>query len=700
MNSAQVAISAEFLKAFALIPKQQQKKVREFTEKFRANPTSSGINYEKIEKAKDPKVRSVRIDQTYRAIVVKPEKGDVYLCAWVDHHDKAYEWAVDRVFEVNPKHGHLQVYQMTEAIAEAAKQPEPEVPRLFDPVSDDALEMFGAPKALLPAIRNLTSREELESLNPCLPADLSDALYLLAEGMTPEETLDELGRAKPVPPAKVDTEDFSKALEKPESQQVFKVVGQEELAEMLTAPLEHWRVFLHPSQRALVEWNVNGPIQVLGGAGTGKTVVLMHRAASLAKRLPKGARILVTTFTKNLALDIAENLKGLAGDEFQKIEVTNLSSWAMRFMTSQGRKMAIVKDKQRDSAWSDAMTANKLEDMPEGFFRDEWVKVVQAQDVLDRASYFKARRIGRGTRLNRQQRAAVWDVFERYRGELERLGVVEFEDVIREARMLLEKTPGLAQYDAVLADEVQDFRTADLRLLRALAKVGPNDLFVVGDPHQRIYGHRASLGECGIHVRGRSRRLKINYRTTQRIGELATEILTGLVVDDMDGGEDNLKGYHSIRAGEPPTVKWFEKQNDEESFVVQTVKSWLAVPGVKPRDICLAARTNSSLKNRYQKMLENAGVDTVVVDADTPEAALEPTAVRVATMHRLKGLEFPRLILVAQEDIPYQELHDEAASIDAEMTERCLRYVAATRARDHLAVVYCSDKKWFGPAIG
>lgn len=695
MDNVQVAISAEFLKAFALIPKQQQKKVREFTEKFRANPTSPGINYEKIEKAKDPKVRSVRIDQTYRAIVVKPEKGDVYLCAWVDHHDKAYEWAMDRVFEVNPKHGHLQVYQMSEAIAEAASQPEPKVPRLFDPVSDDALEMFGAPRALLPAIRNLLSREELETLNPCLPADLSDALYLLAEGLTPEETLDELGRAKPVPPSKVDTEDFSKALEKPESQQVFKVVGQEELAEMLTAPLEHWRVFLHPSQRAIVNWEVNGPIQVLGGAGTGKTVVLMHRAANLAKRLPADARILVTTYTKNLALEIAENLKILAGDDYSKIEVSNLNSWAMRFMSSQGRKMKIVSEAQKEAAWSEAATTNGAPVLELSFYRDEWTKVVQAQDILDKPSYFKARRTGRGTRLNRQQRSAAWDVFERYRGELERAGVIEFDDAVREARLLLEKSPGLGQYDAVLADEVQDFRTADLKLLRALAKQGPNDLFLVGDPHQRIYGHRASLGECGIYVRGRSRRLKINYRTTQRIGELATQILTGLIVDDMDGGQDNLKGYHSLRAGEPPVVKWFEKQKEEENFVVETVKSWLAEPGVKPRDICLAARTNKTLKNRYQQMLENAGIDTVVVDADTPEASLEQSAVRVATMHRLKGLEFPRLILASQEDLPYQELHDEASRLDADITERCLRYVAATRARDHLAVVYCTDKKWF-----
>lgn len=392
--------------------------------------------------------------------------------------------------------------------------------------------------------------------------------------------------------------------------------------------------------------------------------------------------------------DIADNLRGLAGDDFRKIEVTNLNSWAARFMGSQGRKMRVASDAQRDQAWNEAIHDNGLE-LDKAFYTDEWSKVVQAQDVLDQAQYFKARRVGRGTGLSRQQRAMVWKVFERYRGELERLGVVEYEDVIREARLLLEKSPGLGQYDAVLADEVQDFRAADLKLLRALAKPGPNDLFLVGDPHQRIYGHVASLGACGIEVRGRSRRLKINYRTTQRIGDLATRILTGLVVDDLDDGQDNLKGYHSLRQGEPPLVESFEKQKDEEKFVVSTVKSWLSAPGVRPRDICLAARRRSSLDKRFVPLLEGAGIKAVMVNADTPESSLDPEAVRVATMHRLKGLEFPRVILVDLDDVPYQHTHDEAASQDAFIGERCLRYVAMTRARDHLAVVNCSDKKWF-----
>ncbi|MCA9797453.1 MAG: DNA helicase, partial [Candidatus Eremiobacteraeota bacterium] len=197
MATAQVAISADFLKAFSRLPKAQQKKVREFTEKFRQNPTASGLNYEKINGV-DPKVRSLRIDQTYRAIVVKPPEGDVFLCAWVDHHDEAYAWAKKKRFEINPHFGHLQVYevqeQAPEPILEAAPPAEPDEPRLLDGVSDEELEVFGVPPALFPSVRGLRDQKDLKDLEPYLPADVADALYLLSGGMTAEEVIEELCR--------------------------------------------------------------------------------------------------------------------------------------------------------------------------------------------------------------------------------------------------------------------------------------------------------------------------------------------------------------------------------------------------------------------------------------------------------------------------------------------------------------------------
>lgn len=704
MTDLQIAITPDFLKAFSKIPKSQQKKVREFTEKFRANPTSSGINYEKIVNFRDPKVRSVRIDDTYRAIVVKPPKGNVYLCVWVDHHDEAYAWAQNRCFEVNPRIGHLQVYEMSEtvneAIQEAEAAPALSEPRLLDEVDDDTLQAFGVMPALMPAVRGLKDNTQLEELARYLPGDVADALYLLAGGMSPEEVLNEVGRAsvKAQPSAPVDTEDFAAALEKPESRRDFAVVDQHQLAEALTAPLEQWRIFLHPDQQKLVEWDVNGPIRVLGGAGTGKTVALLHRAAFLAGKLEPEERMLITTFTANLALELKSQLKKICSTNLDRIEITHLSAWAVNYLRSQRIKLKIANGKQMEDAWSVALEGEEL-DLHQKFYEDEWRRVVQAQDVVSMREYFKASRKGRGTRLSREQKAKVWECFERYRAELTRQGLSEWDDATREARIKLESYGGTPLYRYVLADEIQDFRDADLRLLRKLAPEDKNDLFLVGDPHQRIYGARANLSRSGIFIRGRSRRLKVNYRTTAEIGNWATALLTGRVYDDMDDGADSLSGYHAVRNGPRPIARSFLKESDETDFVLQTVKAWLAEEGVEPSHICVTTRSKKWLVGRYQAALENAGIATVILDKEHPEDTLDKGAVRLATMHRMKGLEFPRVILASADLVPVHSdmFYDQAAGQDHDMQELSLRYVAATRARDVLAVCGFTDQVWWEP---
>src|SRR3954463_10779679 len=145
-----VAIASEFLDAFASIPRAQQRKVREFTEKFRTNPKGPGINYEKIHAVKDDKVRTVRIDQKYRAVILRPPEGDVYVLVWVDNHDEAMDWARKRTFEVNPHTGALQVVSVTEAEQAVHVQPEARPSGLFASFADDVLLSFGLPAVLLP----------------------------------------------------------------------------------------------------------------------------------------------------------------------------------------------------------------------------------------------------------------------------------------------------------------------------------------------------------------------------------------------------------------------------------------------------------------------------------------------------------------------------------------------------------------------
>ena len=692
-----VAISLSYLDAEARLPQTQQKKSREFLSKFMANPTSPGLNYECIKQAKDPNLRSLRIDKSYRAIVMHPPAGDVYVVLWVDKHDDAYAWACKYRCGINPKVGNLQLFAVEEIAAPTAPLMSPqavaptfEAPThsLFDGIGDDALTAVGVPPMLLPSVRALKTDDDLDSVAPYLPSDAREALYYLASGYSPEDVLEELSRPKP--PAAVDVEDFGAALDHPVSKATFaEVKTQDELEAILNAPLAQWRSFLHPSQEQLVRWNTNGPVRVLGGAGTGKTVVLIHRAQRLLSEVFPEGRVLVTTFTRNLANDIAETLKGLCSPtEAARLDVMNIHAWALRYLSKKGGNYRAASPTQRDKLFRQAVEEKGQKAFPLSFFREEWERVVQDHDVTERSDYLLITRVGRGTPLSRRDRATVWSVFERYRTLLNLERLVEVDDLIREARLDLEANAGNAPYCAVLADEIQDFRTADLKLLRALVPKGPSDLFLVGDNYQRIYPRTTSLAACGIEVRGRSRHLKVNYRTTQQIRSWAVAALQGERLCELDEEANSLKGYHSLRAGTPPVVEHFATFEDEVQSITARVRSWLEA-GVPAEHLCLTARTNDLLSQRYQPALKQNGIACQLLDADGSAAVGK--GVRLATMHRMKGLEFPHVIIAGINadtlplKLPYS-FPDEASRDDFETGERCLLYVAATRARDELAV--------------
>ncbi len=278
----------------------------------------------------------------------------------------------------------------------------------------------------------------------------------------------------------------------------------EELNSILDAPLEKWRVFLHPSQERLVTKPFNGPARVTGGAGTGKTVVAMHRARHLAKSLGPDSRdkILFTTFTANLADSVAQNLAHLCGPEKDGIEVVHLHAWAARFLRDQGRRFEVASPSEVDACWEEAIHSSGEREFNVGFLRQEWEQVVRANEIEVAADYLKVPRIGRGRTLSRLQRQRVWKVCERYVEALLRRGKTEWGTVVRDARNLIALKKSVLPYKAVVVDEAQDFAAEDWRLLRALVPPGPNDLFLVGDAHQRIYGHKVTLRACGVNVQG------------------------------------------------------------------------------------------------------------------------------------------------------------------------------------------------------
>lgn len=685
--SVKVAVYDDFLESYARLPRPQQRKVSEFLRKFRENPTSPSIHYEKIADFRDPNLRTVRIDQAWRAIVLSPERGDVFVLLWVDHHDEAMAWARNRRVEVHPDTGALQVF-VGVTIAEAIA-PRPGVapaPALFEAFRDRELVRLGVPEAALAGVRAVHSRDELDALRPALPADAFESLGWLADGepyAEVERVVAEASAPSPVPEA-----DFAAALQTSASQRSFVLVEDDAgLAAMLDAPLAKWRVFLHPSQRRLVEARASGPVRVLGGAGTGKTVVAMHRAVWLARNAFSGAddRVLFTTFTKNLALDIGQNLDLLAERSARgRIEVTPIDALVADVLSraGYGRRIAYwgASDGRLVGLWKQALTERPSTfDQPESFYRDEWDLVVLPQSCRSWEAYRDATRSGRGVRLSRAQRQQIWPVFARYRALLDRAGLAEPEDAFLDAAGIVADQRSLGTWRAAVIDESQDMSTAAFRFLRALIPEGDNDLFLVGDGHQRIYRRRVVLSQAGVLVRGRSHRLRINYRTTEQIRRFAARLLADREVDDLDGEADTLKGYRSLTTGRTPEARAFESFEAE----ADALAAWVGEDDAQRT--CLVARTKE-LRDRYAAAMRGRGLDTCELNEKTAERADAP-GLRVATMHRVKGLEFDRVVLAGagEGQVPFQrELErstDEAVKEDAEAQERALAYVALTRAR-------------------
>lgn len=684
-----VALSSDFLSAMARIPRNQQRKVIEFIEKFRSDPTRSGINYEKIKHAKDPNLRSVRIDQAYRGIVLKPETGNVYVLVWVDHHDDAYGWARNRLLSIHPQTGSLQVIN-TEEVAPGAQQADQRgAAGLFAEFRDRNLTGLGVPEALLPLVRSLTTRADLDRAADYLPQEAYEALFWLAEGESLEEVHRAMERPEEVRP--VDTGDFEGALKNPDSKRRFVVAGDdEELAAILSDPLEKWRVFLHPMQRKLVERAWKGPLRVLGGAGTGKTVVAMHHAKWLADNVFTGGddRILFTTFTRNLAADIQGNIQRICSDDLmRRIEVRNLDRWVSEFLRKGGYDSRIVYDAETSPLWDLALTVRPGDlDHGAAFYREEWNLVVQPQSVDTLEQYLKASRVGRGVRLNRRARKQVWPVFEEYRTLLSDRGWKESVDAMRDARLLLEGQGAVLPYRAVIVDEAQDMGYQAFRLIRAMLPADDDPpIFIVGDAHQRIYRKKVVLYQCGINIRGRrGRKLRTNYRTTEQTRRWAVRLLEGVPIDDLDGGSDDQKGYVSLLRGPEPRLEALENFTKEVEAIAAFLKD------LDERELasaCLVARTNRGL-DAYGSALEGHGLRTYRVRRSEADDRRAP-GLRLATMHRVKGLEFDRVIIagVNQGTVPLEVMSDSSDPVvarDHEVNERALLYVAATRARREL----------------
>lgn len=740
-----LAMSDSFFEAFAKLPAQIRRKVQFFMSKFRQQATSRGINYEKLTDAAVPNFRSARIDDNYRAIVFHPNEGNVYLLLWIDTHDEAYRWARTHTCSLNSSLGTIQVYETLDYVSDgnassekrqavdptaapapeqiavvpqaapAAKAPEqnavavqmdPVQEKLFAQFSREDLASVGVPQDRLDRVMSLQDKEALDEFRNKLPVDAYESLVWLADG----ESLVEVQQA--YAPARA-TDDFETALKNERTQRSFLVVEtDEEMQKVVNASLEKWRIFLHPAQRRLVKRQAVTPMMVRGAAGTGKTVVAIHRAAELLSRSDWDAsrKLLFTTFTRNLAVDIEQQLRSLCSlEQFRRIEVFNLDRWVSDFLRRQQVRLDIVyPDSQRyEQCWKSAMSLASL-DFPESFYEEEWQRVILPQEITSEAQYLKAPRKGRGKALGRNDKKKIWAVFEEMRDMLGKHGCITSEDAFFMAATMIRKNPELVNYGAVIVDETQDFSSAALSLLAAIATVVPGEeprIFLVGDGQQRIYGRTASLSACGINVRGRrSERLKIMYRTTEEIRRAAEKVLAGERFDDMDEGNETRLGSISNRHGAVPLLYQASRIDEEVDWVCNQIRTLTGSEDIpeerrlKLRDICIITRQQKGI-DRYMSFVQEHGFKTHRVSRNTPD---DPgiDGIRFATMHRVKGLEFKAVFIVgANEGIMPQQVsgksEDDTEIRIAQLSERSLFYVAASRARDALFVSCCGNPGLF-----
>lgn len=642
----------------------------------------------------------------------------------------------------------------TSAIADSVPRKVPELhtgplPDTYLALTDNDMRRFGVPDMYVPVMCTRKTWEAFDRWGSRLPEDAFTYLTFVAEGLPKSEVFglldetegkksDRLGLEQQMSASSVesgeeaDPEDFRAALSSYASQQSFVVVqGEADLKRILDAPLEQWRVFLHPSQRLYVEHDYHGPFRLLGGAGTGKTVVAMHRAKRLAARLLRSGsrqKVLFTTYSRNLATDIASNLKLICtADEFNTIDVVNLDKLVKDLLMGHGYSGEIWYDGSRDhgndldAAWRKAITSIGVNDskLTVSFFKSELSQVIVPQQVRNAADYMRVLRKGRGTRLNRAQKLAVWQVVETYRRIMQANGAYDVDTAMQNVVSLLTQGDTPRKYAHVVVDEGQDFSTPAYRVIRALVDEGDNDIFIVGDAQQRIYGHTAVLSKCGIRIQGRARKLRINYRTTEQIRSAADSIFRSsgadvadsvfaavrgigdaspaTTFDDLDGGKSPTGDSRSLMSGPVPEARRFASQSDE----MDAVREWIyGLCGtaedaasdesdggrVDPRNVCVVARSRYCIDQWYKTLDDGLpyGVYRLGRDAENRQRQ----GIRVATMHRVKGLEFDYVVVVDVNDgvcPPKPALQaagsDSVALNEIYKEERSLIYVAMTRAK-------------------
>ncbi len=671
-------IADTFTDSLTKLTSQEQKAVKTAAFDLQLNPTSSGLRFHKLDRVKDPNFWSVSVNLDIRLIVHKTD-ASLMLC-YVDHHDDAYTWARRRKIERHPKTGAAQLVEVRETVEEVIIQKTVTVPavvspkpQLFAAISAEDLLAYGVPPEWLDDAQAATE-DTLFDLADHLPQEAAEALLELATGGKPQKPI-------AIPD---DTDPFKH----PDAQRRFRVMSNsEELDRALNYPWEKWTVFLHPGQRSLVERDCSGPTRVSGSAGTGKTIVGLHRAVYLARSHPQ-ATVLLTTFSPALANALALKLQRLVGNEpsiINRIEVKAIQDVAREFYTSFASPPNLVDPEDLRShliAIAQDIAPGKFTDT---FLWGEWNTVVDPWRLTTWDAYRDVPRLGRKTRLGVKQREILWQIFAQVHHGLDERQQQTWPTIFQQVTEHLIQT-GDYPYTFAIIDEAQDMGVAELRFLAALGSQRPDSLFFTGDLGQRIFQQPFSWKALGVDIRGRSHTLTINYRTSHQIRAAADRLLPSSI-SDVDGNQEDRRHTVSVFNGPAPIVEIHDSPDDELESVAEWIANHLTM-NLQPDEIGVFVRDRPQLA-RAIAAIRQAGATPIELD---DHIACAPGHIAVSTMHLAKGLEFRAVVVMACDDevIPLQErvdyISDESDLAEVYNTERHLLYVACTRARDYLLV--------------
>jgi superfamily I DNA/RNA helicase len=704
--------------------------VYKFQHDFRTNPRHPGLRLKQLEG--HDRLYSARVNADYRALLLHLSESEWLLVA-VKHRKHVYE-NLDRLsYGINQVTGSIDYVDLEivesgmlrkgrPAAAPAASRQAPvasgpvqERP-LFADVTPAQLVELGVAEPLIPVVGRLTTDEELLGLVEYAPRHTGEVLLRLRDAPY-QQVLDEVTR--PVEVRDVDPEDYQAAVERTDTTVITTDKDLESIIE--EGDFGRWKVFLHPTQKRLVTRRYSGPARVGGGPGTGKTIVALHRVKHLVDRLGPGnsKQVLLTTFNKNLAADLRARLLALGGPEIlARVEIAHVDQLATRVVreADPGSAKSRIDDTRALNEWRQILLETGETKWDAEFLMDEWTQVVLGQAVNSRAAYFKARRAGRGRSITRADRAEIWQLTERFTQRLDERRLETHRQVAeRAARLEIERTARIEaaarakegrggignvhaesatgawqryRYRHIVVDEAQDLAAAHWKMLRAMVAPGPDDIFLVGDTHQRIYDNRVTLGSLGVHIRGRSAKLTLSYRTTQEILKSALRVLGEERYDDLDGDDETLAGYRSVLYGSEPVVRRTDSFEDELDAITEQIKAWY---DIRREDIAVCVPTNDMV-TQVTARLARSGIVSTEITADGPRG---DEGVHIGTMYRFKGLEYQRMIIAGAQRglVPRASVEvlrrTDPARYQAECRRaRSLLFVAATRARDALTVVW------------